>query len=97
MRNEISEKVDRLSEMLAYTRSIDRETAAGVESRGHTLLKIEWTNDIEAKRPMSITALRHHVSNGSDIDAIIYAELHINYFIVELSLEEIGIINASRR
>jgi len=75
----------------------ERDTAAGVQNPFHTIMKKDWTAESETKRPISITALRHHVSMLSDINAKVFAEIHIDYFIVELTLEEIGIINASRR
>lgn len=75
----------------------DRDTAAGAQSPWHSLMEKDWTNEPESKRPISITALRHHLAIATDIAQIYWAELHIDYFIVELSLEEIGIINASRR
>ena len=75
----------------------ERDTAAGVESHYHTLLQKDWTNEDELKRPISITPLRHHVSTQFGIASAWQAEIAIDYFIVELSLEEIGIINASRR
>lgn len=75
----------------------DIDTAAGRESPIHTLMEKDWTNLPETKRPISITSLRHHFHAVAVIAMHFHAELHIDYFIVELSLEEIGILNASRR
>lgn len=75
----------------------DRDTAAGVQSPYHTLMEKDWTNELEIKRPISITPLRHHVRSLTDVTVKYQAEIQIDYFIVELSLLEIGIINASRR
>lgn len=75
----------------------ERDTAAGVRNSYHTLLQKDWTNDLETKRPISITPLRHHISSDNDISMKCTGEIAIDYFIVELSLIEIGIINASRR
>lgn len=75
----------------------DRDTAAGVESHHHTSLQKDWTNEDELKRPISITSLRHNLKAEGDIGFKYWAEINIDYFIVELSLEELGIINASRR
>ena len=76
---------------------VDRDTAAGVEGSYHTLLQKDWTNESENKRPISITPIRHHALFNQTIAAFYRTEVAIDYFIVELSLEEIGIINASRR
>ena len=75
----------------------DRDTATGSQSPFHTLMEKDWTNEDEIKRPISITPMRHHFRTEADIAAFAWAELHIDYFIVELSLLELGIINASRR
>ncbi len=76
---------------------LDMDTAAGRESPIHTHMEKDWTNEPEHKRPISITPLRHHFEAVTAIATHFQAELHIDYFIVELTLEEIGIINASRR
>lgn len=59
----------------------------------------DWHNVPIEMRPISITNMRHHVnavSGPASADSY-HAELHIYYAIYELSLDELGIINASRR
>lgn len=75
----------------------DIDTAAGRESPIHTHMEKDWGSLSESKRPISITPLRHHFQVLQTIAIHYQAELHIDYFIVELTLEEIGILNASRR
>ena len=75
----------------------DRDTAAGVTNPTDTTLIKDWTNEPEHKRPISITSVRHHFRVAGTVTFLAFAELHIDYYIVELTLEEIGIINASRR
>ena len=76
---------------------MDRDTAAGVQSPFHTLMVKDFADLDESKRPISITPLRHHIRTLGDIAYFARAELHIDYFIVELELDELGILNASRR
>lgn len=76
---------------------VERDTAAGVENSYHTVLQKDWSAEVEIKRPISITPLRHHFRYGFEIASFGRAEIAIDYFIVELTLEELGIINASRR
>lgn len=64
---------------------------------GTTIDKMDWTNLPMGLRPISITNLRHHCESVSVAVSSYHAELYIKYFIVELTLEELGIINASRR
>ncbi len=85
------------SRMIRHRLNADRDTAAGVESTYHTELIKDWTNEPESKRPISITPIRHHLNVANTLAFLAYGEINIDYFIVELSLEEIGIINASRR
>lgn len=73
------------------------DTAAGPTYGGTNVLVKDWTNLPVEQRPISITALRHHVDVVATISNTYAAEVNIDYFIVELSLLEIGIINASRR
>lgn len=75
----------------------DRDTAAGVESTTHSLLQKDFTQDPERQRPISITNIRHHIRNRNTLASFYFGEINMDYFIVELSLEEIGILNASRR
>lgn len=85
------------SRCLRHVNHSDRDTAAGVESTVHSLLIKDFSSEDERKRPISITPLRHHLRNQSALAHFYRGELNIDYFIVELTLEEIGIINASRR
>lgn len=85
------------SRVMRHVAHWDIETAAGRESPIHTLLLKDFTGLSEAKRPISITPLRHHWSSQMAIAGLGSSEIGIDYFIVELSLEEIGILNASRR
>lgn len=50
------------------------------------------------ERPLSITNLRHHLWNNQAVGSgAIVGLLVIRYIIVELTLEELGIVNAGRR
>ncbi|MBA7686059.1 hypothetical protein ES703_94495 [subsurface metagenome] len=65
--------------------------------KNQILLK-KW-HDVELeRRPMSITAMRHHLAVDSNVAAsVVDGQLMIWYHIAELTLEELGILNASRR
>lgn len=78
-----------------HGRSLD--TAAGAVSQQDSTEFRDFTHLPEVERPISITNMRHHMELVSNINDVAYAQLSINYFIVELSLLELGIINASRR
>lgn len=73
------------------------DTAAGVSRGLTTILEKDWTRLPLHERPISITSLRHHMSSVATISCSVHGEVNIDYQIVELSLEELGIINASRR
>jgi len=73
------------------------DTAAGVNNAPNTILQKDWTNLPIEQRPISITPMRHNTLMGEVISQAYHCEIHINYIIVELSLLELGIINASRR
>ena len=73
------------------------DTAAGAVSSPHTLLVKDWTSLPITERPISITNLRHHINSVGSISNSSHSEVNIDYYIVELSLQEIGILNASRR
>ena len=63
-----------------------------------TIIVKEWHGVPLEKRPISITAMRHHLGADAAVAThILVGQLQIYYHIVELSLEELGIINASRR
>lgn len=74
-------------------------TNAWVVPGGVETLVREWSNYPLTDRPISITNLSHHLGIGkiTGLGLSYHAELMIYYFIVELSLNEIGYINASRR
>lgn len=58
----------------------------------------EWHAVPLERRPISITPVRHHLGCASvTAGTVVDGQLHIYYHIVELSLEELGILNASRR
>lgn len=73
------------------------ETAAGVAEVTHTIMGKDWHHVPPNERPISITNLRHHFGSIATISQYYHVELHVDYFIVELELREIGILNASRR
>ena len=73
------------------------DTAAGPNSTPNSILVKDWTHLPMNERPISITSLRHHVTCQATISNIYNAEINVDYFIVELNLEELGILNASRR
>lgn len=76
----------------------DRDTATGGGSQGcNPQLIKDWTNLPMNERPISITNIRHHVKAAAAISNLYHVEVNIDYIIVELTLEELGIINASRR
>jgi len=63
-----------------------------------THLQKDWHATPLERRPLSITAMRHHLYVGSnEADSVVDGLLMIWYHIVELTLEELGILNASRR
>lgn len=64
---------------------------------GNTNDRFDWTNLPMEQRPISITNMRHHCELVAAETTSYHAELYIKYFIVELTLEELGILNASRR
>ena len=56
----------------------------------------DWTHLPLDERPVSITNMRHHIRVVGNVQGY-HGQLHIAYHIVELSLMELGILNASRR
>lgn len=78
-----------------HSRSLD--TAAGTVSQQDGSIVKDWTNLPIEQRPISITNLRHHLRCERIIACNYYAEVDIDYFIMELELWELGIINAGRR
>ena len=73
------------------------DTAAGIVHPATTILQKDWSHMPLVERPISITSVRHHVEAQGTVSCYYQAEINIDYVIVELSLEELGIINASRR
>ena len=73
------------------------DTAAGATGSPGDHVKMDWTNLPMEQRPISITNMRHHLRMNSTINNWYWGELYIKYFIVELSLLELGILNATRR
>ncbi|GAI85759.1 unnamed protein product, partial [marine sediment metagenome] len=73
------------------------DTAAGLSHESIPLLKKDWHMIPVAERPISITNLRHTMMVIAALSQVYHVEVEIDYFIVELSLVEIGILNASRR
>lgn len=85
------------SRVFRQTMHASWDTAAGPTGFTHNLLQKDWTSFPLQERPISITNLRHHVNSLATISCVYHAEINIDYIIVELSLTEIGILNASRR
>jgi hypothetical protein len=66
-------------------------------TKPHSQLIKDWSHMRMEERPISITSIRHHFGVQCSLSHKYQVEINIDYFIVELSLEELGIINASRR
>jgi len=73
------------------------DTAAGAVHSPTSLMQKDFSHVPLEKRPVSITNLRHHLATQATISCYYHCEIHIEYHIVELTLLELGIINASRR
>lgn len=86
------------SRTLRHVQHFGWDTAGGV---GHTdlkaLMQLDWTHQSWAERPISITNIRHHIEAAGGLSLTYVGEIRIAYFLVELSLNEIGILTASRR
>ena len=86
------------SRLMRHVMHSDRDTATGGGSQGtNPQLMMDWHNLPLEQRPISITSIRHHISVDAGISNVYKGEVAIQYFIVELDLEELGILNASRR
>jgi len=72
-------------------------TGPGLAIFGQSQMIKDWHGVPLEKRPISITPLRHHIWMTGDEEDPFHGELMIYYHIIELSLEELGILNASRR
>lgn len=86
------------SRCLRHIWHYSNDTATGgATSTTAPLLVKDWSHLPMNERPISITSIRHHLVSDAAISHVARGEVNIDYFIVELSLEELGIINASRR
>lgn len=84
----------------AYRQSkiYNTDTASGTVEASDSQKDVDWHAVPLVDRPISTRNLRHHVRTDPQGGNVTYqAELCIRYFIVELSLAELGYINASRR
>lgn len=61
------------------------------------ILTVDWSHYPRNERPIFITNLRHHKEVAGNAADVADFEIMIYYQIVELSLSELGAINASRR
>jgi len=86
------------SRVLRHVQQFGWDTAGGV---GHTDLNpwmhLDWKDAPWTERPISITNIRHHLLANGGLSLTVAGEIRIAYFLVELSLSEIGILTASRR
>lgn len=64
---------------------------------GNPIMERDWSHLPLNERPISMTSMRHNVLYIGTAAGIYLCTMVISYLIVELSLQEIGIINASRR
>lgn len=74
------------------------DTATGMTEASDSHKVVDWRPNTLVDRPISTRNIRHHVQ--ADVlsgDCTYQAEICVRYFIVELSLAELGYINASRR
>lgn len=74
------------------------DTAAGAVSTTSISPMIEnWSHLPYTERPLSVTNLRHHYRVEGTIAKNGYVLVVIRYHIVELTLDELGYVSASRR
>lgn len=86
------------SRVFRQVQHFSRDTATGGAMTGHTKLVKDWSHLPMNERPISITPLRHHVNAATvSLSYVMHAEVNIDYYIVELDLDELGLLNASRR
>lgn len=76
--------------------SADTATGGNTNTTAPQLIK-DWTHLPMEQRPISITNLRHTVRADAGLSHVWQSEVNIDYFVVELSFNELGILNASRR
>ncbi|KKL76097.1 hypothetical protein LCGC14_2048310 [marine sediment metagenome] len=72
---------------------------AGLTTEEVSILKADFRMLPLEQRPISITNLRHHlrVDQAGVLAAAVDGQIVMTYIIVELTLQELGIINATRR
>ena len=75
------------------------DTATGSTLFSNTHKNIDWYNCAIVDRPITTRNIRHHVQWDGNTGVVhnYEAEVTVRYMIVELTLEELGYINASRR
>lgn len=74
------------------------DTAAGMTESADSQKLVDWRPNTMQDRPISTRNIRHHLRTDPQGGNCTYqGEVCIRYFIVELSLAELGYINASRR
>ena len=74
------------------------DTAAGLSEAADSQKLVDWRPNQLVDRPITTRNIRHHVQcDPAGGNATYQMEICIRYFIVELSLAELGYINASRR
>ena len=83
-------------DLIERTDNSDTTNGVGWSEEVRIIKAVDFTNQPLAERPISITNIRHHLYTvGADVD--VYSEMMIRYQIVELTMQELGILNASRR
>lgn len=74
------------------------DTAAGMTEAADSQKLVDWRPNTMQDRPISTRNIRHHVRTDPLGGNCTYqAEICVRYFIVELTLNELGYISASRR
>lgn len=75
------------------------DTAAGLSEAADSQKLVDWRPNTMQDRPITTRNIRHHLHTGvaGGGNLTYQAEVCIRYFIVELTLSELGYINASRR
>ena len=69
----------------------------GLSHYGNPNLQIDFTHQPMNERPISITPYRHNVCYVGGSMGAVQSLLQIQYIIVELTLAELGLVNATRR
>ncbi|KKM65649.1 hypothetical protein LCGC14_1489120 [marine sediment metagenome] len=78
---------------------IGTDAGAGMTTPLVSILKSDFRMLPIEQRPISITNLSHHVrvDQAGVLAGLVDGQIVMNYIIVELTLQELGIINATRR